>query len=172
MYYRTRTYIAGDWDGDSDVIEQIHKWNEGDRWSLSFSDAHDLMQARDPSLNCSIKKSLSERLNASKRFVLIVGSGTNSRRAGMCRYCKQDSNCQYKSNWHENLSFIEYECYRAYKLYSEGKIDVVVLYNATICDKKRCPPTLREIGTHVAMKEYVNYRTQWSYEAVKKALQN
>ena len=55
MFYRTRTYIAGDWDHDSDAVNQLHKWNDSDHWSLSFTDAHDLMQARDTSNNCSIK---------------------------------------------------------------------------------------------------------------------
>lgn len=27
MTYRTKTYIAGEWDGDSDAIEQLYKWN-------------------------------------------------------------------------------------------------------------------------------------------------
>ena len=29
MGYRTKTYIAGEWDGDSVAIEQLYKWNEG-----------------------------------------------------------------------------------------------------------------------------------------------
>ena len=49
MYYRTRTYIAADWSGDYDAVEQLHKWNSSKYWSLSFTDAHDLMQARDNS---------------------------------------------------------------------------------------------------------------------------
>lgn len=36
MAYRTRTYITGEWDGDSDAIDQIYKWNEGDKWNLHF----------------------------------------------------------------------------------------------------------------------------------------
>lgn len=37
MAYRTKTYIAGDWDHDRDAVEQIHKWN------LDFHDVHELM---------------------------------------------------------------------------------------------------------------------------------
>lgn len=85
MYYRTRTYIAADWDTDSDAVEQLRKWNDGNYWSLSFSDAHDLTQARDSSLNCSIKNSLRTRLEASKTFVLIVGKNTLSVRSGSCQ---------------------------------------------------------------------------------------
>ena len=55
MVYRTRTYIAADWTGDKDAIDQLYKWNNG-YWSLSFTNAHDLMQSYDSSLNCSIKK--------------------------------------------------------------------------------------------------------------------
>lgn len=42
MVYRTRTYIAADWDGDRDAVEQLHKWNDSNYWGLSFPDAHDL----------------------------------------------------------------------------------------------------------------------------------
>ena len=76
MYYRTRTYIAGDWDHDKDAVDALHRWNDSSRYGLSFSDAHELKQARDTSLNCSIKKSLAERLDASKTFILIVGEHT------------------------------------------------------------------------------------------------
>jgi len=65
---RTKTYIAGDWDHDQDAVEQLHKWNESKKWSLSFSDAHKLTQARDSSLNCSIKQSLAVRMNSSKKL--------------------------------------------------------------------------------------------------------
>lgn len=54
VYYRTRTYIAGDWDHDKDAVEALYWWNESSRYGLSFSDAHELKQARDTSLNCSI----------------------------------------------------------------------------------------------------------------------
>ena len=53
MYYRTRTYIAADWDTDSDAVEQLRKWNDSNYWSLNFSDAHDLTQARDSTVTCS-----------------------------------------------------------------------------------------------------------------------
>ena len=43
---------------------------------LSFVDAHELTQARDTSLPCSIKRFLRERLDASKTFVLVVGDKT------------------------------------------------------------------------------------------------
>lgn len=56
MACRTRTYIAADWDSDKDAVEQLHRWNDSNYWSLSFIDAHALTDARDSSLPCSIKK--------------------------------------------------------------------------------------------------------------------
>lgn len=87
MVYRTRTYIAADWDGDRDVVEQLHKWNDSNYWGLSFPDAHDLQQSRDSSLPCSIKSSLKKRMDGSKRFVLIVGDATDTVTKGSCQYC-------------------------------------------------------------------------------------
>ena len=83
--YRTRTYIAGDWDHDKDAVDQLHKWNDSKYWSLSFTDAHDLTSSRDSSLNCTIKSSLKTRMDASKTFVLIVGDQTASVTAGRDR---------------------------------------------------------------------------------------
>ena len=50
MYYRTRTYIAADWDHDKNAVDALHYWNDNSKYGLSFSDAHDLKQARDTSL--------------------------------------------------------------------------------------------------------------------------
>ncbi|WP_418837191.1 TIR domain-containing protein [Paratractidigestivibacter faecalis] len=57
-------------------MSTLQHWNESSRWGLSFVDAHELTQARDTSLPCSIKRSLRERLDASKTFVLVVGDKT------------------------------------------------------------------------------------------------
>ncbi len=86
MTYRTKTYIAADWDHDKDAVDQLYKWKADKRLSLDFHDAHDLTQARDTSLYCSVKRSLAERLNRSKTFVLIVGENTISLRKGSCQY--------------------------------------------------------------------------------------
>ena len=91
MAYRTMTYIAGDWTGDSDLIGNLQFWNESANWDLSYIDAHELTQARDTSLPCSIKKSLKERLDASKTFVLVVGDHTKDLTKGGCRYCQSYS---------------------------------------------------------------------------------
>ena len=61
MSYRTKTYIAGEWDGDNDAIEQLYQWNDGDKWAFHFIDAHANKQCYDTSLPCTIKNSLRER---------------------------------------------------------------------------------------------------------------
>jgi len=173
MAYKTRTYIAADWSGDKDAVDQLHKWNDSDYWSLSFPDAHDLMQARDSSLYCSIKRSLRERFNVSKTFVLIVGSNTKTVNKGGCQYCGS-----YNS-WTKSCArgysvdyrnYIEYECDKAI---DEG-LKIVVLYNATTVDKSKCPDVIKYKGTHVAMRySYYKdgiYRWDWDYKVVKDAI--
>lgn len=41
MTKRTLTYVAGDWDGDRDAVEQLKKRNNGDFWRMiEFCDMH------------------------------------------------------------------------------------------------------------------------------------
>ena len=40
MVYRTKTYIAGDWTGDSDLITKLEEWNKKDNLALSFVNVH------------------------------------------------------------------------------------------------------------------------------------
>ncbi len=167
--YRTKTYIAGDWDSDKDAVDQLHKWNVSNYWSLSFTDAHGITQARDDSLNCSIKSSLSTRLDASKTFVLIVGSNTNSVTSGSCRYCYRynSSKVSCSSGYSVDLrSYIKYECEKA----ARDGLRIVVLYNAAKVEKSKCPDVLKNIGTHVAMLFIKDGNYYWDYDVVKKAL--
>lgn len=169
MAHRTKTYIAGDWDGDKDAIEQLHKWNDSNFWSLSFTDAHDLTQARDSSLNCSIKSSLATRLDASKTFVLIVGANTKTVRSGGCQYCgsynSRTGSCT-RGYYVDLRSYVEYECDKA----SRDGLKIVVLYNAASVDKLKCPESLKNCGTHVAMCYLKDRQYYWDYQAVKNAL--
>ena len=174
MAYRTRTYIAGEWDGDSDAIEQIYKWNEGDKWSLHFVDAHSFKQCYDTSLPCTIKTSLSDRMGRSKIFVLIVGSNTKSARKGSCHYanCKNkgynyytgQNICYVVGKSYSTESFIDYECRLAYNAWLNGDMKIVVLYNAASVDKSKCPEALRNVGTHVAMKSYNSTWCRYMYD--------
>lgn len=170
MAYRTRTYIAGDWTGDSSLIQQLYKWNDSTHWGLHFLDAHELTQARDSSLNCSIKASLRERLDRSKQFVLVVGLSTNELRSGSCAYCPS-----YNSTGHECArshrpdfrSYIQYECE-----YAAHNIDnIVVLYNASYIIDDCCPEVLRNRGQHLCTYRInPDYSTTWLYQQIKEAI--
>jgi hypothetical protein len=169
MVYRTKTYIAADWDGDKDAVEQLHKWKNSNYLTLDFNDAHDLKQARDNSLNCSIKKSLSDRMNASKTFVLIVGSTTKTVRSGSCQYCNSlNSYTGFCARGYsvDYRSYIEYECDKAIR---DG-LKIVVFYNAATVDKSKCPDVIKYTGTHTAMCYYRDGQYYWDYNAVKTAL--
>lgn len=167
MTRRTKTYIAAEWDGDHDAVEQLHKWNNSDYWALDFVDAHEVTQARDSSLNCSIKRSLKERLDLSKTFVLIVGKNTSTVKAGSCVYCSdyEDQKCK-RGNSLDFRSYIKYECDKA----KEAGIKIVVLYNSAKVEKSKCPQVLQGCGKHVAMKYLKDGKYYWDYQAVKNAL--
>lgn len=170
--YRTRTYIAGDWDTDKDAVDKLHQWNNSNYWSLSFTDAHDLTQANDTSLNCSIKSSLKKRMDASKRFVLIVGNNTNTVTAGSCSWCGSYNRHTYacaKGYSVDFRSFIKYECDKAV----EAGIRIIVLYKSATVQKTKCPEAVRNIGIHAPMC----YRSSdgnlyWDYNSVKKAFED
>ena len=169
MAYRTKTYLAAEWDGEKDAIDQLHKWNVGKFWSLSFTDAHDLTQSRDGSLNCSIKSSLATRLDASKTFVLIVGSNTKTVRNGSCQYCSSynaytQSCARYRSV--DYRSYIEYECEKAIR---DG-LKIVVLYNAARVNKTNCPDVIKHSGLHIAMLNLIDGKYYWDYPTVKDAI--
>ena len=170
MFYRNKTYIAGDWDHDRDAVEQIYKWKKGNKWSLDFHDAHELTQARDTSLPCSIKASLKTRMDASKVFVLIVGDHTNSLTKGSCQFCESYSSfLSYCTRRHavDRRSFVKYECDKAV----EANLKIVVLYNSSSVIRSKCPDVVRYKGTHAAMRRKKTDGTyDWNYEEVKRAL--
>ena len=167
MTYRTKTYIAADWDGDKNAVDQLRAWNDSEKWSLSFTDAHDLTQAQDGSLNCSIKASLCTRMDVSKTFVLIVGNGTKGRRAGECTYCSSYENGKCKTGHTVgNDSFIEYEC----KMAVRDDIKIVILYNAASVDKDKCPDAIKAYGTHAPMQQMKDGKHYWYYQSVKNAM--
>lgn len=167
MTRRTKTYIAAEWTGDQDAVEQLYKWNDSDHWALNFIDAHEVTQARDSSLNCSIKRSLKDRLDLSKTFVLIVGQKTDLVTAGSCVYCSEYENhaCK-KKNSLDFRSYIKYECDKA----KEAGIKIIVLYNGAKIERSKCPLVLQEQGTHMAMKYLKDGKYYWNYQAIKDAL--
>ena len=171
MTYRTKTYIAADWDNDKDAVETLHKWNDSKYWGLSFHDVHETTQSRDSSLYCSIKKSLKSRMDISKTFVLIVGNNTNSVTKGSCKHCENYSsyfgNC--RNGYSVDLrSYIKYECDKAV----DAGIKIIVLYKSTCIDKSKCPEALRNRGTHTIMcYKGTDRKIYWDYNSVKKAFE-
>lgn len=168
-HYRTRTYIAADFDSDNEVVDTLFAWNNNHYWSLSFTNAHDLQCSRDSSKPCSIKQSLKYRMDCSKRFVLIVGTQTDAVTKGGCRYC-----CSYNS-WTgvcvrghsvDHRSFIEYECEKAVA----SGIDIVVLYKAAVVNRTKCPSAVRSKGIHIPVYILCDGKYSWNYQGVKKAL--
>ena len=148
MVYRTRTYIAADWENDISVVEKLRELNNSDYFRLDFVDAHEWKQAKNDSLPCTIKKSLSQRFNGSKNFILIVSSTTDSRRSGSCQYCSH-----YCSTWEicrtgshvDRRSYIEYECQKAVR----DNMKIIVIYKSTRVEKHNCPECIKAYGKHV-----------------------
>ena len=169
MANRTKTYLAAEWDGDKGAIEKLNEWNKEKHLSLSFTDAHDLTQARDNSLNCSIKSSLAKRIDSSKTFVLIVGANTKSARNGSCQYCaslnSRTNTCARKMNV-SYQSYIEYECEKAIR----DDLEIVVLYNAAVVNKSKCPECIKDEGIHKAMHYKKEDKSYWDYQTIKDAI--
>ena len=167
--YRTKTQIVADWSEDKNAVDQLLKWNSSNYWSLSFTDAHNLTQARDSSLNCSIKASLKKRLDVSKTFVLIIGDKTKDLRSGGCHYCGSYNSLTrscLKRYSVDYRSYIDYECDVASSEISK----VVVLYNAAAVNKSKCPDVLKNIGTHAKMQYIEDGKRYWDYQSVKSAM--
>lgn len=142
----------------------------GHKWKLDFHDAHELKQARDTSLPCSIKASLKSRMDASKVFVLIVGDHTDSITKGSCQFCgsynSRSGSCA-RGHSVDKRGFVKFECEKAV----EANIKIVVLYNDTSIDRSKCPATVRYKGTHAAMVyKGTGGKPYWYYDSVKEAL--
>lgn len=167
--YRTRTYIAADFDHDKDAVDQLHKWNDSKYWSLSFTDAHDLQTSSDSSLYCSIKSSLKYRMDGSKAFVLIVGEKTNTVSKGGCQLCGSYNSHTYSCARGYSVdyrSYIKFECDKAV----EAGIKIIVLYKSTTIDRSKCPEAIRYKGTHAKMIYHKDGKYYWDYESVRDAI--
>lgn len=169
MSYRTRTYIAGDWTGDADLIQQIRAWNKSNYWGLDFIDAHDFTSASDDDLFCSIKSSLAGRMDTSKTFVLIVGDKTKDLRAGSCTYCRSyNAYLRSCARGHSlsSKSYIEYECDKAIR----DKLRIVVIYNSNVVSKHKCPASIQNYGMHLPAYQCIGRSKFWNYEEIRKAI--
>lgn len=174
---RTKTYIAGDWTGDSDLINKLEEWNKSENLDLSFVNVHEVTQSSDSSLKCSIKRSLRQRISISKTFVLIVGKSTKGLRSGACYNCESYVSSVYgpfcsKKHTIDNRSFVDFECEMALKDYNDGKLkNIVVIYNGlTSPDYSRCPQKLRNVGLHIGSDILENGDYKWAYTRIKNAI--
>jgi hypothetical protein len=133
-----------------------------------------LFNLEDSSLCCTIKRSLRDRMNISKTFILIVGNKTNIVTKGSCQYCAKYKKIIYgraycqSSNNIDSKSFIKYECELAIK----NNLNIVVLYNSNIVNKQLCPEIIRLIGIHVPMKVNGAYCYSNVRDAIMKAENN
>jgi hypothetical protein len=62
MPYRNKVFVSFDGDTDIHYYRLMRAWKQNDHTPFNFYDAHDLTQARDTSIEESIKRSLSKRL--------------------------------------------------------------------------------------------------------------
>jgi len=76
MAYRNKVFVSFDGDNDIHYYRLTKAWKQNDRTDFNFNDAHDIKQARDTSLEVTIKRSLRDRLLNSKIFVILIGERT------------------------------------------------------------------------------------------------
>ena len=161
---RGYVYLAGDFDHDGNVVKKIQEWNKNPLKDLKFKDAHDITQARDESLNCSIKNSLARRMNESHTFVLIVGENTKTVCAGACSYCKSyfNNRCYHGYSLNEE-SYIEFECRKAL----QDGLRIVVIHNSSQIKRENCPQIIANIGKHITAYYYIGNDCYWNYNEIR-----
>lgn len=145
MAYRNKTYVAFDGDTDMRAYGLMKAWKQNDYTDFNFHDAHDIKQARDTSTEETIKRSLRERMNNSKVFVLLVGQSTRY----LYRYVR----------WEIELA-----------LSMNLPIVVVNLNQQRSHDNYLCPPILRDaLAIHISyspkiMQFALEAWETWHYE--------
>lgn len=117
-------------DGDEDIhyYRLMQAWHKNEKFDFTFDNAHELKQARDTSLEETIKRSLRDRLKASDVFIVLVGTKT------------------------KNLfKFVRWEIDQAISL--NIPIIVINLNSKKAIDSELCPPILREkLAIHIPFK--------------------
>lgn len=165
---RNRTYIAADFDHDENAVKHLH-WMKK-QGLINFLDAHELQQSYDSSLPCSIKKSLKYRMDNSYKFVLIVGSHTDTVTKGGCQFCDSYNswrNYCAKGYIVDYRSFIKSECDKAVE---EG-LKIVVLYNSLMVNRSLCPKVVQWKGTHQKMiYRGIDGQLYWDNTAIQLAM--
>jgi hypothetical protein len=131
MAYRNKTYACFDGDTDMRYFNLLKAWHANDRYDFSYYDAHSLTQARDSSTEESIKRSLRDRLNNTREFLLLIGANTKN----LYRY-------------------VRWEIEIALKL--ELPIIAVNLNGVRGMDANLCPPILKpELAMHISFNQRI-----------------
>jgi len=73
MAYRNKVFVSFDGDNDIHYYRLMCAWHQNDNTPFNFANAHDISQARDTSLEESIKANLRQRLLNTKTFVVLIG---------------------------------------------------------------------------------------------------
>lgn len=137
MAYRNKTYVCFDGDKDIHYYYLMKAWKASDNNTFNFFDAHDLSNARDSSLELSIKRQLSERLRAAKLMVVLIGEST--------RYLTK---------------FVRWEMEQALRV--DLPLIAVNLNGFNNVDSTRCPPVIRnELCLHIPLKQKA---LEWSID--------
>ena len=108
-------------------------------------------------------------MDNSYKFVLIVGSHTDTVSKGGCQLCDSyNSYGKYCTKGYsvDYRSFIKYECEEATK----ANLQIIVLYNSTSVDRSLCPSAIRSKGNHQKMI-YRGYdgKYYWDDDEIKQA---
>ncbi len=131
MAYVNKTYVAFDADNDIHYYRLMQAWKKNDNTTFNFYDAHDLNSLLSWSSEETIKAKLSQRLQNTKVFVLLVGSNT--------KYL-------YK--------FVRWEIEQAIK--RRIPIIVVNLNGKRSMDSTLCPPVVKgELAVHVSFNQKI-----------------
>lgn len=171
MVRKRKMYISADWEHDKDAVNQIYKWKNDKGWDLELCDTHELTETSGISCPCLVKTSMRYTLDDATTLVLIVGDHTAAVTKGECQHCVHYNSyidCCEKDRFMDNRDYITWECEKSVR--TDKKI--IVLYKSTCVDKTKCPPSVRDVGTHVAMvHKGQDNRKYWDYNAVKEALE-
>ena len=102
-------YISADYseyDGDRDVVEELHKWGKDDYHAVDYCDTAQVVSGSvsdDPDCRpCDLKAEFNRQINASSAVIFIIGDKTKTRTAGStCRRNAEGEYCvctPYKQN--------------------------------------------------------------------------
>ena len=196
-----RDYISADYapnNGDSIVVDEIHKWCDDPRRKLSFYDTANPSCgsiSSDPDCRpCDLKKEFNQQINASSAVIFVVGDKTAQRTAGsFCRRNDEGAGCEctpYKQNtkgkttckWQttstpgpnddigniNTYSYLEHEFRQAVR----RKKNIVIVYNSLYYQASWLPTYMQDYEdlAHPFWKKDAWGNRVGDYQYIKKAL--